>query len=133
MSFYKNLILILTVGVCILGPVRVGAGEGKFIIDQKNKISFNLSELNDQGLYGPAGGLRALNYEFCIPADPLAAAQVKAIDPNVEIHHGSQGRIKCSREEYLCIGSSRQPEFRKVLLNLARLPFVKQINQCFFE
>ncbi len=78
-------------------------------------------------------GLRSLDYEFCIPADPQLAAQVKAIDPTIVIHAGSKGRIKCSREEYLCLGSTHQPEFRTVLLKLAALPFVKQINQCFFE
>jgi len=124
---------MITVVVLVSGAVRVGAGEEKPAIDPKSKITFSLKELNDSGLYGPPDGLRALHYEFCIPADPQAAAQVKAIDPSIVIHEGSQGRSKCSREEYLCIGTTHQPEFQAVLLKLASLPFVKQINQCFFE
>jgi hypothetical protein len=127
------LLIFVVTWMAVSGPIRVAAGEGESQADSKSKITFNVSRLNDQGLYGPPDGLRALNYEFCIPADPALAAQVKAIDPTIAIHAGSQGRSKCSREEYLCIGSTHQTKFRTVLLNLASLPFVKQINQCFFE
>jgi hypothetical protein len=133
---YKKFIIVVALVVIVIvvsGPIRVAAGAGESQADPKNKITFNVSRLNDQGLYGPPDGLRALNYEFCIPADPTLAAQVKAIDPTIVIHAGSKGRSKCSREEYLCIGSTHQRGFRTVLFNLAGLPFVKQINQCFFE
>jgi hypothetical protein len=136
MMIHRKLVLFLAIvvaGMIVSGPIRVAAGERESPTDSKSKITFDLSRLNDQGLYGPPDGLRALNYEFCIPADPQLAAQVKAIDPTSVIHAGSQGRSKCSREEYLCIGSTHQPGFRTVLLNLAGLPFVKRINQCFFE
>ena len=112
---------------------NVLAGEVKSQGDPLKKINFDLDQLNDQGLYGPPDGLRALAYEFCIPADPVLTAQVKAIDPTVVVYPGSKGRIRCSREEYLCVGNTHQPKFRAVLLKLAGLPFVKQINQCFFE
>jgi hypothetical protein len=99
----------------------------------EHKITFDLSVLNRAGLYGPPSGLRALHYEFCIPANPDYEARVKAIDPTIVINHKSRGRIGCSAHEYLCLGSTHQPEFRRVLSQLARLPYVKRIDQAFFE
>jgi hypothetical protein len=115
------------------GQFNVLAGEVKSQGEPLKKINFDLDQLNDQGLYGPPDGLRALAYEFCIIANPVLTARVKAIDPTVVVYPGSKGRIRCSQEEYLCIGNTHQPEFRAVLLKIASLPFIKQINQCFFE
>jgi hypothetical protein len=92
------------------------------------KIQFDLSEFNDDGLYGPLGGLRAAMYEFCIPARTELAAEVASIDPTVQISAGSPGRIGCSSDEYLCIGSTGQPGFREVLANLAQLEYVFRIQ-----
>ena len=97
------------------------------------KITFDLSKLNAQGLYGPPDGLRALDYEFCIPADPAFEVQVKAIDQTIVIFAGSKGRVGCVPGEKLCIGNTHQPEFKTVLFKLAGLPYVKHINQCFYE
>lgn len=133
MFTYKTWILIIAVVISVSGPVQGKADEEKSRADSEDKITFNLNQLNDQGLYGPPGGLRALSYEFCIPADSRLANQVKAIDPTVVIYSNSKGRSRCSGYKYLCIGNTHQPEFRAVLLNLAGLPFVKRINQCFFE
>jgi hypothetical protein len=77
--------------------------------------------------------LRALAYEFCLPADPALAAEVRAIDPTIVIYPGSKGRVACAPGEHLCIGSTQQPQFPSVLLKLASLPYVKQINQCLYE
>lgn len=115
------------------GHVQIQAKEAGLQVDPVGKISFDLGQLNSEGLYGPPDGRRALDYEFCIPADPACEAQVKAIDPTILIYYGSKGRIGCSKEEYLCIGNTHKPEFKKVLLTLAGLPYIKQINQCFFE
>jgi hypothetical protein len=92
------------------------------------KIHFDLSEFNDDGLYGPPDGLRAAMYEFCIPARGDLAAEVASIDPTVQIHASSPGRIGCSSDEYLCIGSTGQPCFREVLANLAQLDYVSRIQ-----
>jgi hypothetical protein len=136
MMNYKWLLWIL----CLLvaggihsGKNQVQAGEAGSQIDPKSKINFNLGKLNNQGLYGPPGGLRALDYEFCIPADPAFEAQVKAIDQTIAIFAGSRGRVGCAQGEKLCIGNTHQPEFKTVLLRLASLPYIKQIKQCFFE
>jgi hypothetical protein len=92
------------------------------------KIHFDLSEFNDDGLYGPPEGLRAAMYEFCIPALADLAAEVASIDPTVQIYAVSPGRIGCSRDEYLCIGSTGQPGFRQVLANLAQLDYASRIQ-----
>jgi hypothetical protein len=62
------------------------------------KITFNLTQLNKDGLYGPPDGLRAMHYEFCIPGDPAYEAQVRNIDPTIEVTKKSRGRIGCSEE-----------------------------------
>ena len=92
------------------------------------KIHFDLSEFNDDGLYGPPDGLRAAMYEFCIPARAGLAARVASIDPTVQINASSPGRIGCGSDEYLCIGSTGQPGFQAVLADLAELDYVSRIQ-----
>ena len=98
-----------------------------------SKITFSLDQLNQEGLIGPPDGLRALDYEFCIPGDAAHAAQVRDLDPTLRIFTHSRGRIGCGPGEYLCVGSTHQPDFKTVLLRLASLPYVRRIDQAFFE
>jgi hypothetical protein len=46
---------------------------------------------------------------------------------------GARGRIGCGTDEVLCLGSTHQPEWRQVLTNLARLPYVRRIAEAHFE
>jgi len=110
-----------------------GRAEARAQVDPKSKITFNLEHLNESGLYGPPGGLRALHYEFCIPGDPGYEAEVRQIDPSIQVSKTSPGRIRCAEGEYLCVGNTHQPDFRMVLNKLANLPYVKRIDQAFFE
>ncbi|MGB5295972.1 MAG: hypothetical protein WBP34_13550 [Thermoanaerobaculia bacterium] len=96
-------------------------------------IRFDLSRLNSDGLLGPPDGLRALSYEFCIPAGEAYVTQVEAIDSTAAIHRSSPGRIGCGEAEYLAIGHTHQPDFRQVLVRLSRLPYVDRIEQAHFE
>ena len=96
-------------------------------------IRFDLSQLNDDGLYGPPDGLRALDYEFCIPSGEEYARKVKAIDPSANIYARSPGRIGCTEDQSLVIGNTRQPDFRTILKALAAQPYVTRIDQSFFE
>lgn len=107
--------------------------EERVQVNPRSKITFNLEHLNESGLYGPPHGLRALDYEFCIPADPRLEAQVRQIDPTVHIFKTSPGRVGCAEGGYLCVGNTHQPDFRMVLNKLANLPYVKRIDQAFFE
>ena len=107
--------------------------EAQVQVDPRSKITFNLEQLNESGLYGPPGGSRALHYEFCIPGDPGHEAEVRRIDPTIQIFKTSPGRVRCTEGEYLCVGNTHQPDFRMVLYKLANLPYVKRIDQAFFE
>jgi hypothetical protein len=123
----------LCFGTGLLSECRAAGLEGQLRDNPLAKITFNLAQLNQDGLYGPPDGLRALHYEFCIPGVPAFAAQVKSLDPTLVILKESPGRIGCTKQEFLCLGSTHQPNFMSVLLGLAKLPYVKRIDQAFFE
>jgi len=96
-------------------------------------IRFDASQLNDEGLLGAANGLRALSYEFCIPAAEAHVKEVEAIDSTIAIQRSSPGRIGCREAEYLAIGHTHQPDFREVLIRLSHLPYVDRIEEVHFE
>jgi hypothetical protein len=122
------LLLVLVLGVATDLVSCWGAGD-----DKLGKISFDVSKLDNDGLYGPPGGRVALDYEFCIPAGSAFVEEVTSIDPTVTVHRSSPGRIGCSADEYLCIGSTHQEDFRRVLRALSALDYVKRIDQCVYE
>ncbi len=99
---------------------------------EMEKIRFNLSQLDKEGLIGPDSGKVALDYEFCIPREERYLEEVKRIDPTVQIQRAA-GRIGCSRGEYLCLGNTHQKNYRKVLYRLAKLEYVERIERAFFE
>ncbi len=99
----------------------------------QQKITFDVISLDQDGLYGLADGKRALSYEFCIPDREQYTSTVTHIDPTVQCMFESPGRIGCGSHEYLCIGSTHQKNFKKVLRSLAELPYITRINQSFFE
>jgi hypothetical protein len=100
---------------------------------QAAKIKFQLDGLRPDGLRGLPDGLVAIAYEFCVPADYRVYQEVKRIDPTVQIHPSSRGRIGCSKNQTLCIGSTHQPFWREVLKELSLLIYIDEIWQCFFE
>ncbi len=97
------------------------------------KVTFDFTRLDDDGLYGAADAKRALSYEFCIPDTVQHRTEVKRIDPTVKLFAQSPGRIGCSKSESLCIGSTHQKDFRGVLQRLAELTYVQRIDESFFE
>lgn len=103
----------------LLGPFALATGDGLEVAAAK--IRFDLSVLDVSGLYGPPDGLRAVDYEFCIPDRPDTVAQVRSIDKSVTMH-GARGRIGCSASELLCIGNTHQPGYREVLAALSHCP-----------
>ena len=97
------------------------------------KCSFDFSTLDEKGLLGPPGAKWALSYEFCIPNEMKNKTEVERIDPTVRFFSESPGRIGCGSQEMLCIGSTHQEDFINVLRNLVALPYVKRIEQSYFE
>jgi hypothetical protein len=91
------------------------------------KIGFSLSGLDEEGLHGPVDGRRARDYEFCIPDTPAARADVLAIDSTVQLSQ-APGRVACRDGEALAIGHTHQPNWRDVLLDVARLDYVRRIE-----
>lgn len=96
-------------------------------------IRIDLGAIGDDGLTGPPEGRRAVSYEFCVPDDPAAIAEVEHIDATVRVHRGSPGRVGCAAAQVLCVGSTHQPDFRGVLRRLAALRSVREIREAHFE
>lgn len=119
------------------GEVLIEASDGPSnnasSITTSGVVRFDLSRLNGDGLLGPPDGLRALSYEFCIPADEAHVREVEAVDSTIAIQRSSPGRIGCGEVEYLAIGHTHQPGFREVLDRLSRLPYVSEIQEAHFE
>jgi hypothetical protein len=102
------------------------------IVSQK-KITFDLTSLDNEGLFGPPNGKRALSYEFCIPDQEPYQSTVEHIDLTLQCMSESPGHIGCGAYENLCIGFTHQRHFRDVLRGLAELPYITHIEQSFFE
>lgn len=109
------------------------AGTGSQREAVAEKIAFDLSRLNADGLQGQPDGLRALHYEFCIPAQPEFIDEVTGIDTTLIVYPDVKGRISCGADEFLCLGNTHQPEHAAVLTRLARLPYIRRIEESFFE
>jgi hypothetical protein len=52
---------------------------------QRTKITFDLDRILPDGLVGSEGNERSPSYEFCIPRQSQALAQVRAIDLTVRV------------------------------------------------
>jgi hypothetical protein len=117
----------------ILAVFSFAVGAAAAPPDVLGKIGFDLDGLDVEGLAGAADGKVAISYEFRIPDTPENRAAVKAIDPGIAIAAGPRGRVDAGPGFALCIGSTHTPRHRKILLDLARLPFVERIQPCVFE
>jgi len=110
--------------------------EDVYIFDSpiiSKKMTFDPNRLDDNGLLDTGKSKRALAYEFCIPDTAQCKNEVKAIDPTLQLMSGSPGRIGCGKDESLCIGSTHQREFKRILQQLTELNYIKRIDECFFE
>jgi hypothetical protein len=123
----RALIVIIALATSLLLPSARAGVPGDAV------IGFDLGRLNSDGLQGPPSGLRALDYEYCIPAVESAVAEVAAIDPSARFMPGSRGRIGCAAGETLVLGNTHQPGFRAILESLAALPYVARIVEAHFE
>jgi hypothetical protein len=98
-----------------------------------SKIDVDLANVNSEGLRGPPDGLRAVHYEFCVPAGEDHTDEVRIIDPTAQFMAGSPGRIGCARDQILVVGNTHQRSYRQVLERLAGLEYVSRIEENFFE
>lgn len=98
-----------------------------------NKVVVNLSRLDENGLAGPSNGKVAVNYEFCIPQEDKHWKAVQKIDKTAQKMAGSAGRIGCNKQSWLIVGSTHQPNHKRVLYDLASLTYVAKIQETFWE
>jgi len=98
-----------------------------------SKVRFSLAAIRPDGLSGPADGLVAVDYEFCVPADAAVLAEVRAIDPTVRISLVSRGRSDRREGQAWCLGHTHQPGWREILHRLASLPYIAEIRRCDWE
>jgi len=94
------------------------------------KIEFDHSVLDKDGMLNSEV---AVDYEFCIPKDESKVAEVKAIEPDVNMPAMAKGRIGCSKDEYLCIVSTKDDSWKEKLYAIASLPYVRRIIQTYYE
>lgn len=97
------------------------------------KIKFDLKEIDERGLIGPVSGKVAVDYEFCIPRSEEYTVRLKKINPKIKIAEKGRGRIGCTRAEQLCIGTTSQENWKHILMETAKLDFVKSIERTFYE
>ncbi len=130
MAFWRQWLfgfaLLVGGGACASRQPAVG-------LAPEQKIQFDLTRLDADGLRGPADGRVAVAYEFCIPNTAECRAQVRRIDAGVQFLPGSRGRLGAGPDECLCLGSTHQKHFRRTLRSLAALPYVRRIIECQFE
>ncbi len=121
------LLVSLTLPFCFIAAVPRGDAAPSAV------MGLDLADLDEDGLRGPPDGLRAVDYEFCIPAAAAAREAVGRIDSSARFFPSGRGRIGCGEQEILVLGNTHQPGFRGVLLALASLPYVVRIEEAFFE
>ena len=124
MSLLRVLLCLFTAGLaaCAQAPAAPSA-----------KIRFPLDGIRADGLSGPADGLVAIAYEFCVPADPQVIAEIRRLDPSVQVSLVSRGRIGRRDGQALCLGQTHQPGWRDILERLAARPDIAEIRRCDFE
>jgi hypothetical protein len=98
-----------------------------------SKIKFDRTKLDHNGLIGPEDGKRSLDYEYCIPNTPKHKSEVQRIDLNVKFLEESKGRINCKQGTILCISNTHQRHYYDVLELLAKLKYVYEIREVFYE
>ena len=129
MNMICNRVIFLSLILCCSCMNMDNRGQA----DVWKKVGVDLSNVDHDGLRGPADGKVAVSYEFCIPDTPEHRAAVRAIDPTVQVMPGSRGRIGASIGQCLCIGSTHQKNYKAVLRSLSNLPYIERIIECYFE
>lgn len=100
---------------------------------EREKIAFDMNEIDERGLEGPDDGKRRIAYEFCLPSRPDYVTQVRVIDPSLQLFPTVPGRSGCTTQQILAIGHTAAPQWRERLERLAALRYVKRIQRSDFE
>ena len=65
------------------------------MVCSSNKIAFDMNEIDESGLRGPADGKVSVDYEFCLPSSEDSLQRVRSLDPEIRCTSASSGRIGC--------------------------------------
>lgn len=99
---------------------------------KSEKITFDLTGIDDRGLIGYGENKKGLDFEFCIPNQPDLVKKVLTLDSSLK-KLASKGRSNCSEQHVLITGSTYNKNFKKLLCKIAQLEYVKEINQTYWE
>ena len=124
---------VRSLGLLAACAVVFAAPGASQLLDGRGKLGFDPAYLDDQGLYGPPDGRRALDYEFCIPASADVLERVSDLDPSIRFYPGAAGRVGCAVDQVLALGNTHQTDFRDVLDALEALLYVERIEPAWFE
>lgn len=125
-----RLVMALPLGAVLLALACLPSADSASALD---KIAFDLSALDENGLYGPEDGKLSLDYEFCLPSGESYAQAVSAIDPSAQFFPQSRGRIGCGDGQVLTIGNTHQANHQDILLELANLDYIDRIQPVDWE
>ena len=92
--------------------------------DAYQKITFDLTGIDEQGLIGPSDGKVLIAYIFRIPNERSKRKELVSIDPSLRVFKRN------GEDHYTCIGEGGNPA---LLIRLARLPYVKKIDRFYGE
>lgn len=120
----KGLLIGMGLAATWLPIAAIAETEG----DPRDKIQFELDQLDADGRYTLFQEPRAIAYEFCIPNDRAVIKTVQSIDRTLILFLNRPGQVNCEADELLAVGETRQPNPRAVLIQLARLPQVTRIE-----
>ncbi len=118
-----TIVLLVFSGCSVFRPIAQTKTE--------EKMDFSISELDKNGLVKTRG--TSLAYEFCIPNKSEYLDKIKSIDETIAIYKSSLGRIGCGENQILCIGETAGKDYKQIFISLTNLPYVKSINESFFE
>ncbi len=118
--------LSITLLFCLLLPTPGNACDW-------NKLEFDPGSIDRIGLIGPPGGKRYLDYEFCVPTDPVILQRLQIISPTLRCQPGARGRSACQPYQALCIGNTGSANWRTELCQLSTLPLIQRIRPTWWE
>lgn len=97
-----------------------------------NKIGFDISTIDENGLRGPANGKTSVAYEFCILSRQTAWLEVQKIDPSLKFNSGP-GRIACAKDYWCILGTTSGKDWEARLIGIAKLASIKKIEETVWE
>lgn len=97
-----------------------------------DKIAFDVEKIKEDGNYENYPG--PLGYEFCLPTTGDYLQKIKMLDSSINCVQGSSGMIGCTKEEYLCLGSTKPRKDNKMTVcTISNMDVVQKIQQTFWE